>query len=159
MVFPLNLHPSAETFLVILIFGYQIEVDCSIYGKKPIIPADHMEVVFIPNFWLLNSIGKVLVLNMKVHKVGIELIVDKADFTDDQCVNVIVVNEGIDLPSEANDGCSKLGLVDYVLKNDNQKDSTVQFLLSSYGPLESWKCFDSSPVKVIEYQQTISSCR
>ncbi|KAI3691161.1 hypothetical protein L2E82_49380 [Cichorium intybus] len=72
---------------------------------------------------------KVPVLNMKVPKVGIELIADKAEFTDDQCVNVIVVNEGIDLPSEANAECLKLGLVDYVLKNGNQKDSTVQFLL------------------------------
>ncbi|KAI3752542.1 hypothetical protein L2E82_24576 [Cichorium intybus] len=33
---------------------------------------------------------KVPVLNMKVPKVGIELIADKAEFTDDQCVNVIV---------------------------------------------------------------------
>ncbi|KAI3763548.1 hypothetical protein L2E82_13472 [Cichorium intybus] len=55
---------------------------------------------------------------------GIELIVDKAEFTDDQCVNVIVVNECIDLPSEANAECLKLGLVDYVLKHGNQIDST-----------------------------------
>ncbi|KAI3509289.1 hypothetical protein L1887_24459 [Cichorium endivia] len=53
---------------------------------------------------------------------GIELIADKAEFTDDQCVNVIVVNEGIDLPSEANVECLKLGLVDYDLKDGNQKD-------------------------------------
>ncbi|KAI3497694.1 hypothetical protein L1887_33176 [Cichorium endivia] len=55
---------------------------------------------------------------------GIELIVDKAEFTDDQCVNVIVVNECIDLPSEANAEYLKLGLVDYVLKHGNQIDST-----------------------------------
>lgn len=56
-------------------------------------------------------------------KVGIELIVNKAEFPKHQCANVIVANECIDLPSEANAECLKSGLVDYVLKHWNKKDS------------------------------------
>nr|KAJ0210107.1 hypothetical protein LSAT_V11C400159400 [Lactuca sativa] len=56
-------------------------------------------------------------------KVGIELIVDKGEFPEHQCANVIVANECIDLPSEANAECLKSGLVDYVLKHWNKKDS------------------------------------
>ncbi|KAI3720320.1 hypothetical protein L6452_21236 [Arctium lappa] len=57
-------------------------------------------------------------------KVGIELILEKGNFPEHQSVNVIVANECIDLPSEANAVCLKSGLVDYVLKHGNQKDST-----------------------------------
>ncbi|XP_052626106.1 type 2 DNA topoisomerase 6 subunit B-like [Lactuca sativa] len=62
-------------------------------------------------------------LIMKIPKVGIELIVDKGEFPEHQCANVIVANECIDLPSEANAECLKSGLVDYVLKHWNKKDS------------------------------------
>ncbi|KVH97796.1 hypothetical protein Ccrd_000076 [Cynara cardunculus var. scolymus] len=57
-------------------------------------------------------------------KVGIELVVEKGDFPEHQSVNVIVANECIDLPSESNAVCLESGLVDYVLKHGNQKDST-----------------------------------
>ncbi|XP_024987354.1 type 2 DNA topoisomerase 6 subunit B-like [Cynara cardunculus var. scolymus] len=63
-------------------------------------------------------------LIMKVPKVGIELVVEKGDFPEHQSVNVIVANECIDLPSESNAVCLESGLVDYVLKHGNQKDST-----------------------------------
>ncbi|CAH1417224.1 unnamed protein product [Lactuca virosa] len=62
-------------------------------------------------------------LIMKIPKVGIELIVDKVEFPEHQCANVIVANECIDSPSEANAECLKSGLVDYVLKHGNKKDS------------------------------------
>lgn len=55
-------------------------------------------------------------------KVGIELIVDKGTFTEHQCVNAIVANDCIELPSEDNNALFKLGLVDYVLKHGNQKE-------------------------------------
>ncbi|KAK1425873.1 hypothetical protein QVD17_21235 [Tagetes erecta] len=61
-------------------------------------------------------------LIMKIPKVGIELIVDKGTFTEHQCVNAIVANDCIDLPSEENNAWFKLGLVDYVLKHGNQKE-------------------------------------
>ncbi|MFS8029237.1 putative Type 2 DNA topoisomerase 6 subunit B-like protein [Helianthus anomalus] len=54
--------------------------------------------------------------------VGIELIVDKGKFIEHQCVNAIVANECIDLPSEENDACLKPGLMDYALKHGNQKN-------------------------------------
>ncbi|KAI3795971.1 hypothetical protein L1987_38632 [Smallanthus sonchifolius] len=55
-------------------------------------------------------------------KIGIELIVDKGNFTEHQCINAIVGNECIDLPSEENDACFKSSLVDYALKHGNQKE-------------------------------------
>ncbi|PWA53209.1 hypothetical protein CTI12_AA447040 [Artemisia annua] len=63
-------------------------------------------------------------LIMKVPKVGIELIVDKGELSEQPSVNVIVVNECIDLPSEENAECLKSGIMDYVLKHGNQFDST-----------------------------------
>ncbi|PWA53990.1 hypothetical protein CTI12_AA440530 [Artemisia annua] len=59
---------------------------------------------------------------MKVPKIGIELIVDKGE-PEQQSVNVIVVNECIDLPSEENSQCLKSGIMEYVLKHGNQFDS------------------------------------
>ncbi|KAI3795974.1 hypothetical protein L1987_38635 [Smallanthus sonchifolius] len=61
-------------------------------------------------------------LIMKIPKIGIELIVDKGNFTEHQCINAIVGNECIDLPSEENDACFKSSLVDYALKHGNQKE-------------------------------------
>lgn len=63
-------------------------------------------------------------LLLSYQKVGIELIVDKGEFPVHQCVNAIVENECTDLSSEENDVCLESGLVDYVLKHGNQKDST-----------------------------------
>nr|GEW80963.1 type 2 DNA topoisomerase 6 subunit B-like [Tanacetum cinerariifolium] len=67
---------------------------------------------------------EVVMLIMTVPKVGIELIVDKGGFPEQQSVNVVVVNECIDLPSEENAACLQAGAVDYVLKHGNQVDST-----------------------------------
>ncbi|KAM0009153.1 putative Type 2 DNA topoisomerase 6 subunit B-like protein [Helianthus debilis subsp. tardiflorus] len=61
-------------------------------------------------------------INCFFQKVGIELIVDKGKFAEHQCVNAIVANECIDLPSEENDACLKPGLMDYALKHGNQKN-------------------------------------
>ncbi|KAI3744628.1 hypothetical protein L1987_57715 [Smallanthus sonchifolius] len=61
-------------------------------------------------------------LIMKIPKVGIELIVDKGKFSEHQCINNIVGNEFIDLPSEENDAYFKLSLADYALKHGNQKE-------------------------------------
>ncbi|PWA97769.1 hypothetical protein CTI12_AA026210 [Artemisia annua] len=63
-------------------------------------------------------------LIMKVPKVGIELIVDKGELSEQPSVNVIVVNECIDLSSEENAECLKSGIMDFVLKHGNQFDST-----------------------------------
>ncbi|CAI9267831.1 unnamed protein product [Lactuca saligna] len=69
------------------------------------------------NYYPIN-----LMLIMKIH-VGIELIVDKGEFPEHQCANVIVANEWIYLPSETNVECLKSDLVDYVLKHGNKKDN------------------------------------
>ncbi|KAL4586936.1 hypothetical protein LXL04_011584 [Taraxacum kok-saghyz] len=56
-------------------------------------------------------------LIIKIPKVGIELIVDNGEVSEHKCINVI------DLPSETDAECLKSGLVDYVVKHGNQKDS------------------------------------
>ncbi|XP_071736444.1 type 2 DNA topoisomerase 6 subunit B-like [Rutidosis leptorrhynchoides] len=64
------------------------------------------------------------ILIMKVPKVGIELIIDKGENPEQNHVNSIVVNECINLSPEENVECLKSGLVDYVFKHGNQKETT-----------------------------------
>ena len=65
-----------------------------------------------------------MLLLLSYQKVGIEVIVDKGELSEQPSVNVIVVNECIDLPSQENAESLKSGIMDYVLKHGNQFDST-----------------------------------
>ena len=51
-----------------------------------------------------------MLLLLSYQKVGIELLVNKGELSEQQSVNVIVVNECIDLPSEENAEFLKSGM-------------------------------------------------